>query len=219
MKKIIFLITIVCISIACDDKKTTETKKLTDLSYCATKKELAETATRLMAENRMDAANWVWSKAVELDKNDPDLYYQRSSTYGLQNGKAKAILDLKKAIELDSTKSEYYHGLGSIYFYVDNDYKNAEIYLKAAININNKDSESFYLLSGIYANTSRWEMALKNIDKALEIDASNTNFWHTRALFQLKTGQNDEACQDLNNAKKLGMNSKEINPALLQICQ
>ena len=55
------------------------------------------------------------SQAIVANPNDASLYAQRAAMYYEVDGYDNAIVDLKKAISLDSTQVDYYHLLADSY--------------------------------------------------------------------------------------------------------
>lgn len=109
--------------------------------------------------------------------------YEAAMTYAKNGEYESAAIELEKAVELDGTRMEFYYNLGVAYTYIDGTSGEGEAaYLKAielAQGALEKEQSlylksSFYNLACLYALRGEKELALDNIDSA--IDAGYKNY-------------------------------------------
>ncbi len=71
------------------------------------------------------------SKKLEASPNDPELLFKRGKAYYEAEGYDEAILDLSKAIEIDSNQAAYYHVLADSYLDYMQSYPAIQVMKKA----------------------------------------------------------------------------------------
>ena len=88
-----------------------------------------------------------------------------------------------------------------------------------ALTINNKNSETYLNVAIILGEFAGPKRALKYIDTALTLNASNAKAIYYRAEFRLATGDTVGACDDMNAAKEMGfINDNTADTKLFLIC-
>jgi tetratricopeptide (TPR) repeat protein len=69
----------------------------------------------LRDSGRYEEAITVYKKALELEPQNPKLYFDISECYALSNNLESAIASLEKAIEIDSSFAPFYNNRGLLY--------------------------------------------------------------------------------------------------------
>lgn len=98
--------------------------------------------------------------SIQKDKTDPDAYFIKGMTFNYMGQFDKAIESFNKAIELDSTNSNYFSGLGDSYFSQEK-YKDALTVYKNASEKNEPIDRPFTMIPQIYAELNQPEKALE----------------------------------------------------------
>ena len=146
-----------------------------------------------------------YDKALSMQPDNGDFYYNRSLVhYGLENTK-QALADLEKAIELINSPT------GKSFAYS----RRAEIYRKEGrLEDSIKDyTEAIRLLPSfpyhhknrgdVYAELKNYQRAIADFTEALRIDPANVNFYGDRARAYRELGQEELAVKDEMMAKSV----------------
>lgn len=147
-----------------------------------------------------------YDKALSMQPENGDFYYNRSLVhYGLEN-KAQAFADLEKAIELINSPT------GKSFAYS----RRAEIFKKEGrLEDSIKDyGEAIRLLptfpyhhknrGDVYAELKNYQKAIADYTEALRIDPANVYFYEDRARAHRALGQEELAIKDEMMAKSVG---------------
>ena len=141
-----------------------------------------------------------------------DLYYFKGSANVLTSNHSnysKAEKDLRTAIELDSTKADYYSSLGSALRQLGRIDEAEATYIKA-IELNPFQPRFYELLGRLYvyelSNLSKAKSAYK---KATELEPTNAEYWLFLGNIEWQMKYFEEAEQALKKSLKLKESSKE----------
>ncbi len=133
-----------------------------------------------------------YTKAIELDKNNTKVYNNRgvafSNLAGLKTGKEKkellekSINDYREDMKISKNEPESYGNLAEVFF-VMNKEKEAEPYLKKALDISSKESNKdnflgfcFYEYAFYGDDDKKWRKAKKEIEEMLKDGVRALNF-------------------------------------------
>ncbi|MDH5529216.1 MAG: sulfotransferase [Paracoccaceae bacterium] len=152
---------------------------------------------RLFAETgRDDAAAECFRKAITLAPGMMSALLALASMQTKLGRPAAAIPLLIRAIKTDDNAPEAYRALGNAYSRL-RDYKNAETAFEDAMKRSNVETaEHLALLAQVQSRLGKDDLALKNYDRALEIDANSAAAVGGKAQL-LQTLGNFEAAQGL----------------------
>ena len=92
--------------------------------------------------------------SIQKDKTDPDAYFIKGMTFNYMKQFDKAIESFNKAIELDSTNSNYFSGLGDSYVSQEK-YKKALTAYNTATEKNEPIDRPFTMIPQIYAELNQ----------------------------------------------------------------
>lgn len=168
------------------------------------------------------------SKAVDIrynnstrnanDKNNEGVKYFIDKNY------KKALKCFKEAIEIDDSISEIYYNLGNVKLFLHNEYiKNAEDLEKIfnevrldytkAISLSDKEDFRYYYNRGtLYAFSKKYNMAIDDLSKSIDVDNTHPEAYINRANTYLILRDNDnqnleeylkKASEDLKKAEEL----------------
>ena len=121
--------------------------------------------------------------SIKKDKTDPDAYFIKGMTLNYMGQFDKAIESFNKAIELDSSNSNYFSGLGDSYF----NQKKYEKALSAYVSATEKQEKidrPFTMIPQIYAEINQPEKALQAFYTAKENIAKDSDSYIT-ALYNI----------------------------------
>ncbi len=109
------------------------------------------------------------SEKIENDPNNSALYFQRSKLNLTMKKTALAEADIRKAISIDSLKSEYHMLLADI-CYTGFRIPDAEGAFKKAASLDASNIEAFLKLAELYLYMKKYEESVSNANEALRID-------------------------------------------------
>jgi tetratricopeptide (TPR) repeat protein len=101
------------------------------------------------------------------------VYDELGWTYSLSGDSARAIAQLKKAIEVDPNYEVPYGHLGHVYF-VQQDWQDAVTNLEKAIQLGGTRLEYYYKLGIAYVNLRDCAKGRPWIEKALQVNSQDT---------------------------------------------
>lgn len=161
------------------------------------------TAAPTTGDANLDALN----ERISKNPNDGDLYALRAEFFYENNSYDQAILDMTRALTLDSLNLEHHHLLADIYL----DYFRSRLALQTmerAVAIAPNDIPSLLKLSEIQLFLKLNQSSLTSIDKVLRQDPQN-------ALAYFFTGKNFEELGDVNRAINAYQEATENDPKML----
>lgn len=115
-----------------------------------------------------------FDKAIELNRENDELYYQRALTYFSWGKYERAKDDLSIALELNPVSKTYFYQRGLAYFNINN-YEQAIEDFNSAIKhgFSHNDISLLHNLATAYFRLKNYNEALVNIDKAIKQETAN----------------------------------------------
>ncbi len=138
-----------------------------------------------------------FDKYLEVQKRNPEAYFERGNAY-LKLGKRKdAIEDFDKAIKFKPQYAEafLYRGIAKRY---ENMYEGAISDYKKAIQINPKYAEAYYEFGNFYYGNAEYAQAIQQFDGALKADSLHYHALALRAAARQFSERYNEAISDYN---------------------
>ncbi|MBR3627360.1 MAG: hypothetical protein IKN42_00780 [Elusimicrobia bacterium] len=160
-----------------------------------------EKALSLCEKNSSKAEIYYLISTIKLwtpYKNSQNEKTNSSLKYDLQG----AMDNIDKAISLDKNQAKYYGQKASIYSRI-RDFNNAIIYCDKAIRLDPKNSDCFYERAQFNFYDKKYEDALNDVSKALEI-SKKPEYYYTKSFYEKELKKNQDALDDIENAIKLG---------------
>ena len=155
-----------------------------------------------------------YDEAIRIDPNNASLYNLRglarysegTAAWFSMNSFTKSIVDFDRAIDLDSTKSDYFHNRG-LAWHKSADYSKAIQDFDAAIRISPKCVRHY-----IERDQSRHAKAgspkvLAEFDEAISIDPNNSALYSRRGNLWLMNGEHTKAMADFDAAVGIESNN------------
>lgn len=118
---------------------------------------------------------------ISKDPKNPMLYVARSRMYHQLKQDSLAIIDLKKAIQLDSSKSEYHSALGQILF-DHKDVSGSVPYFQKAIELNPNDEVSHLKMAKVFLFTAEYPKAFIEINTVLRANVYNPEAYFLKGM-------------------------------------
>lgn len=111
-----------------------------------------------------------YQKIINLDQSKASEYYRYiSDVYDKKNDYENSLININKAIDIDSDDSRNYNLRGEIYFH-NEEYENAINDFNKAIELNPNLDVAYYNRGYYYATQSKYENAIIDYDMAIKIN-------------------------------------------------
>jgi Tfp pilus assembly protein PilF len=120
------------------------------------------------ASDKYDRAIADFTKAIELNPQDPMAYDHRGDAYYRVHDYTRAIADFTKVIEINPGYANVYFNLG-ISYKASGAVDLAIRYLSFAIDVNHRDADAYRMRAKIYQARGDLNRAVSDLDKAAEI--------------------------------------------------
>ncbi len=148
-----------------------------------------------------------YQEALRYDTSS-GIYYALAKNYFKLNKLYPAMLNIRKALQLDSTNMEYYQLLGDLYTATHNADSAAKVYSKI-ITLDSTNVRAYFLLGELYEYNKPLK-ALKIFEKLLKITGPDFNVL-------LKIAEINERLGNIENTIKTIERLREANPTDLRI--
>jgi len=149
------------------------------------------------------------SEAIAKNETDPSLYFERAKVYHENESFDEAIIDLNKAIFLDSLNGPYYHYLSDLYL----DYYKSRQALKTiekAVSLLPRDIPTLLKKAEVQFLLKMNQPSLLTLDQILRIDPQNAEAYFF-------SGLNFREIGDFNKAISLFQSAVDVDPDCSQI--
>ena len=172
-----------------DDKHLIRAKKLVDKKkYAAAVEEYQKSFAEnpnwkaaygigshyLRIKNYREALTY-FRQALELNKDEPLIWYSLGYAHGQLDENAQAVPFLQKAIELKPNYADAWYNLGSVFFKLNRFADAVDAYRKT-VEFNPKDAEAYAFLGITYANVNDYDKAVEALKKAVELSPNNGGY-------------------------------------------
>ena len=131
------------------------------------------------------------------------------------NIKAREMFE--KAIALDPKYAAAYIGLGKVEFerasfgwteFPEKALNRAQDLARKALSLDDSNAAAHHLMARIFAARAQYELALSELERALELNPNDADSYEARGWIMLWSGRTDEAIDSLKFALRLGSNPK-----------
>jgi tetratricopeptide (TPR) repeat protein len=138
---------------------------------------------------------------ADLLKNpsSPELYNKRAKVYLSLKQITEAGYDAKRAVDMDSTKAEYYLTLVDVY-YAQNQTRLAKDLLELTGRKFPKNTESLLKLSELYFLVKQYQKGVEYVNKALKIDEHLAKAYYIKGSIYRESGDTAKAISSLETA-------------------
>lgn len=143
-----------------------------------------------------------YTRAIELDPQYAEAYYNRGVTHAKLNDYAAARADYTNAIELDPQYAEAYNNRGTTYANQE-DYSAALADFTKATEIDSKNVNAWYNCGVTQARQNEYKQAIESYDRALAIDAQKAEVWSNRGVALAELGKHKQAIDSYDQALKI----------------
>lgn len=166
--------------------------------------------------NDFEGALADYDKAIEIDPEYDKAYYMKSLIYKKQENEEAFLEATRKAIEFgakannESVVNNAKESAGK-YFLIkgneakeDEKYEDAKKYIKLALEFNNEDPVSYYILASVNNLTGNYDGAIESAKSALAYEADDpvqkAKIYYELANALKEKGENEKACDAYKKA-------------------
>ena len=147
-----------------------------------------------------DSAVDYYTKAIDLNPNDPEYYYDRSWAYKQMNKLEDAIVDANKAIRLDKRPCYYYH---KARLELDM-HRNKEAIEDFTAQLNLEQDMWGYIYRGnAYMNLEMFDYAMGDFNAAVEKYTDKCAPYYHRGCLEMQTERYDSAIKDFKKSVEI----------------
>jgi len=158
------------------------------------------TNTNLISpKNEQPQAITALNEQIKNDPNNADLYHKRAIYYNTHTDVDAALMDMKRALMLDSTKVNYYLTIADIYFKT-NKTRNAKESLEKCITIDAKNIPALLKLAELFLYVKQHQQAINYINKVLKIDGYNAKAYFMKGMSYKEIGDTTNAISSMVTA-------------------
>jgi tetratricopeptide (TPR) repeat protein len=152
-----------------------------------------------------------FGNAINLEPHNPSFYLYRARAYAeLYQDVRKTFADINKAINLDSKNADAYVFRGQCQKAMLNDDVKAQADFDAAISVDPNHSEAYYERGMLFYEQEKFEEALKDFNKSIEIETEDSRYYAARALIlSLHKKDSDGALNDCDYSLKYDPDNTE----------
>lgn len=157
-----------------------------------------------MKEQRYEDAVSTFLSALELDPQNPKIFYNLGSCYYTLKEYSLALSYFSDAIKFNpsDTSSMIYSGM--IHYTQGRIQESIALYTKA-IKISDQLYMAFYNRGTSYGRLELYDMAISDFSAAIKINPSHANSYMNRGLAYYYSGKAELACKDWEVAAKKGV--------------
>ena len=159
----------------------------------------------LQNEKKYTEAIDEYSKAIELNPNNADVYLNRGSVYHELQKYNEAIRDYTRVLELDSNYAYAYNNRGNAYKNLGK-YDDAIRDYTCAVELKPNYAIAYGNLGHLYFKLEKYSEAIQSYNKAIELIPNFTELYYSRGVSYSYLGKYDEAIRDFDKAIELNPN-------------
>ncbi|MEN9443577.1 MAG: hypothetical protein RIS47_467 [Bacteroidota bacterium] len=154
--------------------------------------------------NQLQEAIADFDKALSLDPNNEKIYVNRGVSKGKAGALDAAIADFDKALDIKPKSKTAYSNRGLAYFHAKK-YEYSLADYNKAIALDNRFETAYANRGLVFDALGKWAEAVKDYSQALLINPKLADCYYYRATCNVKLNKLNLVCQDLQQAKALGM--------------
>ena len=157
---------------------------------------------RLQQQGDPEKARDHYDKAIELNPQFSEAYYNRGNARRASDDHQGAITDYGKAIELNPQDAEAYNNRGNAKADSGNHQEAITDYDKA-IELNPQDAKAYNNRGNIKVASGDYQGAITDYDKAIELNPQDAKAYNNRGNIKVASGDYQGAITDYDEAIKI----------------
>jgi tetratricopeptide (TPR) repeat protein len=153
--------------------------------------------------NKLDLAILKHDEAIKIIPDSSYLYFDRGKTKRQLERHEDAILDYKKAVQLDKKNVEAWTAMGISYMFIMKP-EDAILAFKGAIKADESYAMAYHDLALIYSERKQYNEVIKNEEIAVRLDPKYTKAYFILGEAYLNIKNKERACYNFKIADALG---------------
>jgi len=141
----------------------------------------------------------LYTGKIASNPKDADAYWNRGKLELLAKSLGPSLGDLTKAIQLDSTKSEYYYSLADVEFILGRTHEARDAF-EASIRLNPKNTDAILKLAELYFYVKKYEDAIDLIDQAIKVNPYLAREYFLKGMIFMEKHDTTKAISSMQTA-------------------
>jgi len=142
------------------------------------------------------------SDKIVSDRNNSELYFQRAHAYFNRKEFVNAIGDMRIALKIDSTRSNYYIFISDLYF-TQNKTRDTRDALRKAIKLDSANVEALVKYSQLFYLMRTYDTAMYYVNRGLHFDKTKAVAHFQKGMILKETGDTAKAISSFQTAVEL----------------
>jgi Flp pilus assembly protein TadD len=169
---------------------------------------------RALASAQIDASNpagasVTYSRLINLEITDAELFLLRAECYGKTGEKEKAMADISKYLSFYPESRAALSLAGKTESASGNNLKALE-YFSENLKLHPNDPGCYIDRGNSYFLSRSWQWAINDYSMSLDLDPYNSEAWLSKGISLINSGKTDDACHDFRRSFALG-NKKAVD--------
>ncbi len=153
----------------------------------------------LTVMSKPDSALAVLDQRIEANPRDPVLFHERAKVYLAKKDLAAAFTDMKTALDMDSTKAEFFLTLADLYL-ISGKSGNSKASLEKSISLDPANSAAKLKLAELFMLVRKYDQAMKYLDDVLRSDVHNAKAYFIKGMCFKELGDTSKAVSSFRTA-------------------
>jgi tetratricopeptide (TPR) repeat protein len=155
-------------------------------------------------------------QTIEQYPANPDGYYQKARILEAMGNSNNAILNLKRAVKLDSSNALYHKELARL-FLITGKHRRAEESIQLAWQLGDRTASAYTIMAQVNAQQGYYPQAMNYLNKALEAEPHNGQLIFEKGRLYMMQGDTARAKTYLESNQPLLANQPELYTVLASI--
>lgn len=163
------------------------------LFSCKTPQEEKNNENKTSADtSKIDKSIEELTLKINATPSDANLYHNRALLYIEQRNFQYAMGDVEKAIDIDSTKADYFITLSDLHFIANKTFQ-AKAALEKSISLDPQNIKARLKLAEIFFIVRKYQEAIDNLSAVLKIEPANTKALFMKGMIYKESGDTANA--------------------------
>ena len=149
------------------------------------------------------------SRAIKINNNIPELYYNRALAYFANQDFINAVKNFNKAIALGFKSGVLYFDLAGAYFN-QKKYKQAIESLTEALKFDSSNPNIFNNRGNLYSLSEKYNLALDDFDNSIKLDPENAIAYCNRGNLYFQLNEFSASIENYQKGIDLGVKNSQI---------
>ena len=149
-----------------------------------------------------------YTKLINMETPDPELYMLRAECYRKTGEREKAMSDITRYLTFYPESKAALSLAGRTESSSGNNLKALE-YFSENLRLHPNDPGCYIDRGNSYFLSKSWQWAINDFSMSLDLDPGNSDAWLSKGIALLNSGKNEDACHDFRKAFALG-NKKTV---------